>query len=184
MEPSAIDAVNHRGYRLTKWGVEFSRPVTPAEFEELGQVLMRIANATPWAVGDWLLAGEPLWDEGERYRLASAITGQPRRRLVEYVRVSASYEHRWRGFAPWSFYRMALALPEARRLEALAVAKERGLDLDAFRTVLRRMGAVLRRTQARAESTIVAQDVIQCPKCGCRFGAGVGIASAQRGIGE
>jgi hypothetical protein len=164
--------------------VEFSRVVTPSEFEELGHVLMRIANATPWAIGDWILAGEHLWDGGERYRVASAISGLTRQRLVDCVRVSISYEHRWRAFAPWSYYRAALVLPESRRLEALAAAKEQDLDVDAFRTLLRQMGASIHQAARAADHPrVIATDVVQCPKCGCRFGASVGVAAAQRGAG-
>ena len=57
--------------------------LTPVEFEELGRALTRIAPATPWCVGDWLLAGEAMWNDDQvRYRLAGEITGQSRARLA------------------------------------------------------------------------------------------------------
>jgi hypothetical protein len=169
---SGLETSGARGYRLTKWGVEFSRGVTPAEFEELGRVLTRITNSMPWAVGDWLLAGEHLWDDdGKRYDLASAIMGQPRKRLAEYVRVSVSYRHADRAFAPWSYYRAALALPEAARVGALMVAHEQQWNFDQFLTHVRRTGATLRRgARARGDATAITRDVVECPKCGCRFG--------------
>jgi hypothetical protein len=168
---SDLQPPSTRSYRLTNYGVEFSRGLTPAEFEELGQVLTRITNSMPWVVGDWLLAGEAMWGDKERYRLASEITAQPRARLLDYVRVAVSYRHQDRALAPWSYYRAALALPEAARVGALKLAHDQHWTFDQFLTHLRRAGAKFRRAaKMRGDASAIARDVVECPKCGCRFG--------------
>jgi hypothetical protein len=169
-----LEPPSARSYRLTKYGLEFSRGLTPAEFEELGRVLTRISNSMPWAIGDWLLAAEAMWNDKERYRLASEITGQPRARLAEYVRVAVSFQHEARCFAPWAYYRAALTLPEDARVEAVLLAHDQQWSFEQFLTHLRRAGAKLRRAaRARGDATAIARDVVECPKCGCRFGVEV-----------
>ena len=106
--PQAEQTLATRAYKLTNYGVEFSRPLTADEFEELGYVLTRITNSLPWLWGDWLLAGEAAWDDEARYRLASSISGQPRARLAAFLRVAVSYRHADRLYAPWPYYCAAL----------------------------------------------------------------------------
>ena len=77
-------------------------------------MLTCVNNATPWSIGDCLLAGEAMWNDQVRYRLAGETTGQSRARPAGERAVAASYAHAERGLAQWSYYRAAVALPETR----------------------------------------------------------------------
>src|SRR5688572_2969294 len=162
-----IEVRTTRGYRLTKVGVEFVRPLTSAEFEELGRVLARIANATPWSVGDWLLEAASISEIGERYRLVEEITGERYEQLRNLERVSASYGHDQRHLAPWRFYAAALSLPENARMDALVLAKDQALTFEGFRSYVRRQRAAIGRdVRARGAATAVGRQVVKCPNCG------------------
>ena len=173
--PQAEQTLATRAYKLTNYGVEFSRPLTADEFEELGYVLTRITNSLPWLWGDWLLAGEAAWEDEARYRLASSISGQPRARLAAFLRVAVSYRHADRLYAPWPYYCAALRLPESHRLAALRLVPEHDWTFDEFVAFVRRQGGAIRRAaRARGDATAIAPTVVECPRCGTRFGVPVG----------
>jgi len=156
-----LDVLAARPYKLTDCGVEFSRPLNAIEFHSLGRLLSKMGNATPWLVGDWLLAGTSIWNNGERYRVALEITGQTFQRLGQYVRVAGSYQLDERDLAPWLYYRAALLLPQADRLAALQHAVRKGWELSTFADHIRR--------QRPASTRAIARPLVTCPECGWRF---------------
>ena len=180
--PQAEQTLAPRAYKLTNYGVEFSRPLTADEFEELGQVLTRITNSLPWLWGDWLLAGEAAWEDEARYRLASEIQ-RPAARTPGGLRARGGELStcRSRCTRRGRYYRLALRLPESHRLAALRLVLEHDWTFDEFATFVGRWGGAIRRAaRARGDATAIAPTVVECPKCGCRFGVpleGQGVAT-------
>lgn len=114
---------NGKGYELTKTGVVFHRVLSDDEFDALGLKIARFANATAWALGDWLVAGGGRGPDGHVYDRGHEVSGRSYASLQQYARVSEAYAHDDRALVPWSFYREALRLPTRERLDALGMAK-------------------------------------------------------------
>jgi hypothetical protein len=103
---SAADVIGTgKGYQMTDTGIVFERLLTDEELDALGIRIARIANATGWAIGDWLVAGNGRGPGGKSYDRAGQLTGKSYETLSQYARVSAAYAHGERSLAPWSMYR-------------------------------------------------------------------------------
>jgi len=163
MARASVDSVAARSFRLTKVGVEFSRAPTPEELVQLGRALTQVANAQPWAWGDFLLAAEHVWGDAERYRAAMAITGQRRAVLAAYVRVAISFRHEERHLAPWPFYQAAAWLPDEERLRAVQRACFEAWSVEQLQRHVREQLGPAR------PSRPAPVRVVTCPQCGCRF---------------
>jgi len=173
-----------RPWELTRTGVVFSRGITQPEYEALGVRLAGIANATAWAIGDWILAGVSLTEYGNRYEHAMSLTGRSYDSLSQYCRVSASYGHDERGLGPWSLYREALRLSTHDRIRALELARDNGWNrnglVDYINTRLEtknalnggahQSAALTKRVGRRQWRTASApKQRVRCPHCGELF---------------
>jgi DNA-directed RNA polymerase subunit RPC12/RpoP len=191
-----------KGYEMTKTGIVFQRALSDAEYDALGVRIAGIANATAWAIGDWLVAGSGRGEDGSSYTRAGQLTGRSYESLSQYCRVSAAYGHPERGLAAWSFYREALRLPSKERVRALEVARDNNWNrsglidyintrlgesnaLDAgghdSDTTLKRVGA----TGWRGSNKMAPKRDVKCPSCGHRFDVRrKGLTEAQVEVGN
>jgi hypothetical protein len=113
-----------KGYEMTTTGIVFRRSLSDDEYDALGIRLAGIANATAWAIGDWLLAGSGRGPDGNAYARAQQLTGRSYESLSQYLRVSAAFTHNERGHGAWTIYREALRLPASERVAAMRLAQQ------------------------------------------------------------
>jgi hypothetical protein len=117
--------IQQKPYELTKIGVIFNRSISIDEYEQLIRRIAVVANATPWQIGDWLVAGTGRYEEaGVTYQRVHELTGRSYETIKQYLQVSLSFDHSERSLAPWTFYRAALRLPARDRLQHLTVAQQ------------------------------------------------------------
>lgn len=173
-----------KGYEMTKTGIVFRRMLTDDEYDALGLRIAHIANATGWAIGDWLVAGTGRGDDGSSYDRAAQITGRSYDSLSQYARVSAAYGHDERHHAPWTFYREALRLPSRERVDALRLCSQNSWNRsglidyinsrtdqrNAIETGARSSGSLeKKRGLVKWRAAKVPKRDVTCPECGHRF---------------
>lgn len=125
--------VIQKPYELTKTGVVFNRSLSDDEYDGLIRRIAVVANATPWQIGDWLVAGTGRFDEaGVTYQRVHELTGRSYDTIKQYLHVSLSFSHEERGIVPWTFYRASLRLPAGERGHSLAVARSNGWTSSEF----------------------------------------------------
>lgn len=173
-----------KGFELTRTGIVFHRTLSDPEYDALGIRIARMANATAWAIGDWLLAGTGRGPEGHSYDRAHELTGRSYDSLSQYLRLSAAFSHDERELVPWSLYREAMRLPVKERLGALALAQRNGWNrnglIDFINTRLDERNALntgAHESDSRVKkvgrklwrkATVPKRDV-RCPYCGKVF---------------
>jgi hypothetical protein len=185
---SAADVIGTgKGYQMTDTGIVFDRVLTDDELDALGVRIARIANATGWAIGDWLVAGNGRGPGGKSYDRAGQLTGKSYETLSQYARVSAAYAHGERSLAPWSMYREALRLPAGNRIEVLQLARDNhwnrsglveyiNLRLGENNAIERgphssaeRVKRVASTRGWRGQNQVAPKRDVKCPSCGHRF---------------
>jgi hypothetical protein len=185
MTNQKLDLNAGRGYELTKTGIVFSRALSDDEHAALGRKICQIANATAWAVGDWLVSGVGRGEDGNCYAPAQELTGRSYDTLSTYSRVSASYSHQERACGPWTFYREALRLPAEERVQVLRLAQQNAWNRSGLIDYINSRMDTRNRLETGAHdslaltkrSTSVRQwrkamtpkRDVTCPACGHRF---------------
>ena len=146
-------------FTLTRTGLRVQGVPTYAEWEQAGQQLFGLGNATAWAVGDWLLYGEGRGDWGETYSQAIDLTKRSYGSLVQCARVSRAFtcDARFANVS-WSHHQAVVSLPP----EARHVLLERAAAEQWTRDDLR---ACVRDQQPGSRP----QRMSECPKCGHRW---------------
>ena len=125
------------GCSLTPTGLVFDGDLPDFDqWRHIGFVLGRVRNATQWAIGDWLLAGETLF--GELAAQAVEETGLKKDTLLQFVRVARNVQaSRRRPTISWSHHQAAAALDPAEQDRLLSIAEDKRLSLEEFRGLLR-----------------------------------------------
>jgi hypothetical protein len=168
--------VTEQGYELTKTGVRFLRPLTMAEYEDLGRRLSNFASRTKWALGDWLAAGEGIAELGNRFELAMRITGRTYETLRWYLQVALTFSHDERDLVPYAFYRAALRLPATQRFTVVQLAHQNHwtrADVESF--IASRLGEDVDAAAASTSTTGARSRAprrprsVTCPHCGKSF---------------
>lgn len=175
------------GYHLGRSGLVIDRILTRSEWEKCGEKLAAMANATHWAIGDWIHYGQGRGEFGETYEVAHRLTGRSYESLSQYARVSRDYPHAERHERVcWTVHRAAIVLPLEDRRRALACAAENQWtrdDMDRF-IASRETVPIEQFEEARAAlATVNRRKVskwrdpsqqrpkrrIACPNCGHQF---------------
>ena len=154
--PATLDCPS---FALTPAGLRVHGTPTFDEYERYGQRLFAIANASAWAIGDWLEYGEGRGDFGEVYTQAIDLTRKSYGSLVQALRVSRAFpsEARFTSLS-WSHHQAVLGLPTDQRQTLLARAEAQRWNREELREHVRALKGIPQRT---AEQT--------CPKCGWRW---------------
>lgn len=170
--------IDARGYELTKTGIVFHRSLNDVEHETLGRRVAVVANATPWQLGDWLVASTGRYVEaGSAYERLHELTGRSFDTIRTYLRVALAYSHDERGLVSWTFYRDALRLPATDRMPHLRIAAQNRWTLTEFGAFIATRldssqssstdvaAAATRLTTARRVGRPYGAQHVQCPHC-------------------
>jgi len=136
----------------------------PARWMEHGKRLGRLGTGANWWVGDWLRYGNQRF--GDRYKLASRLTGYDVQTLMNYAYVASRFDPaRRRADVSWSHHAELAAFDaDNQRLWLDRVAVD-GLSLRDLRGELRRVRKAARLTDDSAASSPPASPET-CPTCG------------------
>jgi hypothetical protein len=176
-----------KGYRLERVGLLVDRILTRAEWIACGEKIAAMANATNWAIGDWLCYGNGRDDWGGTYETAHRLTGRSFESLSQYARVSRDYPHDQRQTTVcWTVHRAAVVLPPEDRARALACAAANGwtrddmdrfiatretVSIETFEAERAELANVNRRkvSKWRPADQQAKKRRIACPNCGHQF---------------
>jgi hypothetical protein len=142
---------------------------------ECGRRLGRAGNSSGWWIGDWLRFGSLRY--GEKYALASRVTGYDRQTLMNFAYVASRIQpHERRVDVPWSHHAELANLDAGARAGWLERIVSDRLSVRDLRRELR---AGARRTPSPADSGEPATAVARCPTCGQPLhSAATGVATA------
>jgi hypothetical protein len=129
-------------------------------WDEYGRRIARAGNGTNWWLGDWLQFG--IREYGDKYAVASRITGYDEQTLMNYVYVSAHVSIRARrAEVSWSHHAELAKLGEAEQVMWLQRVADEAISVLELR---RRLRTSLARAEAPVRSHESAPGV--CPTCG------------------
>jgi hypothetical protein len=172
-----------RGYRLDGQGLTFTRDLTLEQWTAVGRRLVKLHDATPWAIGDWLVYGRG--EYGETYERAAELSGRSFESLSQYLRVAVAFPVASRiGGVSWSQHRESLRVPVGERAALLQQSK-RGewtkrqllqyISSAVDRVTLSAIASPERATVSQRKTSRWRQQVrktlIRCPHCGKTFRA-------------
>lgn len=171
-------------YRLTRTGLVVARDLSLEDWRRIGHKIAAFSSAVAWAIGDWLIYGEGLGEDGELYAEAASITGRSYESLGQYARVSREFAVDQRDQrVPWAHYRLILSLPPQKRTAALAGTIQHRWTQTELRTWMRE-GAPAAAVGEKASGRHVRRVSgwrppeeqkrgrrVACPQCGHQFNA-------------
>jgi hypothetical protein len=133
----------------------------PNQWLELGRRLGRVGAGANWWIGDWLCYGAARY--GERYKLASRLTGYDRQTLMNYAYVATHVDiSRRRQDVSWSHHAEIAARDSAEQSAWLDRIARDHLSLADLRLELRS-----HRVRVRDPATSLPRAIIaRCPVCG------------------
>jgi hypothetical protein len=175
--------LSDRGYRLDGQGLTFTRDLTLEQWSAVGRRLVKLHDATPWAIGDWLVYGRGTY--GETYERAAELSGRSFESLSQYLRVAVAFPVRARvEGVSWSQHRESLRVPLGERGALLQRSKQGDWtkrQLQQFiasavdRVTLSAIANPERATVSQRKTSRWRQQVrktlIRCPHCGKTFRA-------------
>jgi hypothetical protein len=130
---------------------------------EYGRRIARAGSGTNWWLGDWLRFGNR--EYGDKYSLASRITGYDEQTLMNYVYVSSHVAlPERRADVSWSHHAELAKLSQGERSRWLQRVSDQSLSVADLRSELRAARAVLARESASAPPDPPQAPV--CPACG------------------
>jgi hypothetical protein len=112
--------------RLTAHGLVLPDELTFEEWEQAGKFLTRLANASAWAIGDWVQHGQYA-GYGEKYETALEQTGLAYGTLRNYASVAGRFDlSRRRDSLSFTHHQAVAALPDREQEAWLDHAQEYG----------------------------------------------------------
>jgi hypothetical protein len=129
-------------------------------WDEYGRRIARAGNGTNWWLGDWLRFG--IREYGDKYAVASRITGYHEQTLMNYVYVAAHVPIAVRrSDVSWSHHAELTKFTEAEQVHWLERVVDEAMSIADLRRELR---ARVERTDPATPSSAPAREV--CPTCG------------------
>lgn len=162
-----------RSVALTEVSWVARRQLSAGDWVRQGRTLGSLGRAVGWWLGDWLRYGAAHY--GERYAMASRITGYDRQTLMNMTYVASRFEtSRRRESLSFSHHAELAPLPQPEQESWLQRAEDEHLSVHALRSEIRRndrsgLPSPHGRASERAASARNGGSGIVCPECGHRF---------------
>ncbi|MGA2007734.1 MAG: hypothetical protein ABSH27_09285, partial [Solirubrobacteraceae bacterium] len=141
-------------------------PMTDRQWMEHGQRLRRLGTGANWWVGDWIRYGNARY--GERYKLATKLTGYDKQTLMNFAYVASRFEaSRRTSQVSWSHHAELAAFEPEEQQHWLERAVVDRLSLKDLRRELRsaRRHATLHLSEKSSHEPN-AEPPARCPTCG------------------
>ncbi len=124
MEPIEATRTENK-IMITRVGLKFARALDYQTWQRAGLKISRIADASAWCLGDWLVYGQNR--HPDRYREAIAVTHLDYQRLRNYAAVARRFKlSRWRDRLSHQHHAEVASLPSADQDRWLDLAEKLG----------------------------------------------------------
>jgi hypothetical protein len=123
--------VTFKGAPATSVALKLPQELTFDEWQEIGELVVRVANASAWWIGDWVTRGQ--WDFGASYREAIEKTGLDYGTLRNYAWVAGKFAvSRRRDKLSFAHHAVVAALTQREQDRWLDIAESERLSAKAL----------------------------------------------------
>ena len=123
--------VTFAGAPATAVALLLPKELTFAKWNEIGELIVKVANASAWWIGDWVARGQ--WDFGSQYKEAIEKTGLDYGTLRNYAWVAGKFDlSRRRDKLSFAHHAVVAALSQRDQDQWLDTAERDGLSAKAL----------------------------------------------------
>lgn len=127
--------VTFAGVPASAIALQLPKELTFEKWAEIGQLVVRVANASAWWIGDWASRGQ--WDFGTKYREVIEATGLDYQTIKNYAWVCGKFDwSRRRDQLSFGHHAIVAALPQREQDSWLDLAERETLSVRALQAAV------------------------------------------------